>query len=174
MKVFNGWRYKRKFKKEADLRKIYRKDYAKKLHEKVVEFDKNKEIYKQEFLKDKDIYIIECNKEKDNLHEHYKKEIETVRFQTDTKWKELLNERDVEIDKLRKEKESNREFLNKFAKMVQDFELTYTTTRIELEGAGEYMQKAQQKLLRGPGEWESFTATYKKEFPKIQERLKEE
>src|SRR4030043_2059049 len=141
MKIIKNWKNKRRLKWQADIRKQYRKEFEDKLK-------------KSEFQKDYECELKLTDKDKlmDALHEHYKKEIETVRIQTDTKWKALLDERDAEIDKLRKEKESNREFLNKFAKMVQDFELTYTTTRIELEGAGEYMQKAQQKLLRGPGE----------------------
>jgi hypothetical protein len=163
MKIIKNWRNKRRLKWQADIRKQYRKEFD--LKSKKSEFQKDYEC---------ELKLTDKDKLMDALHEHYKKEIDMIRTQTDTKWKVLLDERDAEIDKLRKEKESNREFLNKFAKMVQDFELTYTTTRIELEGAGEYMQKAQQKLLRGPGEWESFTATYKKEFPKIQEKLKEE
>lgn len=173
MKLISGWRKKRKLKKEADLRKLYRKDYAKKLHEKVVEFEKEKELYKYEFQKDKETYILEYHKEKENLHEHYKKEIDVVRDQTDNKWRPLLENRDIEIDKLRKDKENRREAIDKFEQMKQDFETTFTLTRIKTMASGELIQKANQSLLSGADEWERFVLDYNRTFPKIQDKLKE-
>ena len=152
MRVLKNWKDKYKFKLKAKVRKQLRKELEDK-------FSKG---------------ILEKDNEINNLHEHYKREIERVRIQEANKWKALLNERDDEIRYLREDKERRREAINKFEKMVQDFENMYTTTRIEIQAAGEYQKKADQKLLKGSFEWDSFTKNYKKIFPKVQDRLMEE
>jgi len=152
MKIIKNWRKKSRVRWQSGIRKQYRKEFELKLQ---------KEID----IKDAAIK---------NIHVHYKSEIHMVRRQEGDKWKALLEERDDEITKLRENKENIREAVKKFEKMKQDFEETFTVTRLELESAGNYIKKGQQKLLTGSVSWERFSDQYKKTMPKVQDKLMEE
>jgi hypothetical protein len=162
MKLLKKWRQDWRIKFKARIRKEYRKKFEKKLREEMLVISDSRDAAIA--LKDKEI---------SELHLHYKREIEIVRTQEANKWKTLLEERDSEIHRLRKEKEERREAILKFEQMVQDFETSYTSTRVKIGAAGEYVKKAEQSLLSSSGEWDSFTNIYRKQFPKIQEQLKE-
>ena len=163
MKIIDNWRKNWKIKYKAKTRKEYRQKYEKKYLEKTSQIEKDKEIFAQAKIK-----------EIENLHDHYKIEIDQVRIRTENYWKNLLNERDERINSLENDNFKRRESIIKFAQMIQDFETNFTTTKIEVEAAGEYVKKAEQKLLTGSGSWEIFFSKYRKDFPRIQEKLKEE
>jgi hypothetical protein len=163
MKLIKNWKNKWRVKFKSKVRREYRKE----ADEKIAQAIRQNEINTERTLQEKD-------KEIDKLHEHYKKEIDSVRVQTVNYWKNLLTERDNRIALLENDKLKVREEIQEFKQLVQDFESMYANTKIEIEAAGQYIKKGQQKLLRGSGEWETFTGKYTKALPKIQNKLGEE